>query len=348
MKILYLILLPLIIYFTSVITEKYSLLLSQSGENHQRFAEKKNIPLIGGFFVLLNYLILFYGNFNLFNFFLILIFFLGLFSDIKLIKSPVVRFLSQTIIIFLLVIFNDLSINYTRIIFLDYFATGKLDNDILEEVVKGFSIACKENSCVLIGGETAEMPGFYDNNKYDLSGTIVGVVDKDEMMPNRKVESGNLLVGLKSTGLHTNGYSLARKVLFNHYKIGEYVAEIDSTIENELLKIHKSYFPLLEGILKNKWLKSISHITGGGIVENTLRVVDDDYDININWDTWEMNNIFKLIMEKGNVPIADMRRTFNLGIGLILIINENHLDDLKSHLNIFNEECIVIGDVVAK
>jgi len=244
---------------------------------------------------------------------------------------------------------NDiLAVGAKPLFFLDYFATGKLNNDILEEVVKGFSIACKENSCVLIGGETAEMPGFYDDNKYDVSGTIVGVVDKDEMMPNRKVEVGNLLVGLKSTGLHTNGYSLARKVLFDHYKIGEYVAEIDSTIENELLKIHKSYFPLVEGILKNKWLKSISHITGGGIVENTLRVVDDDYDININWDTWEINNIFKLIMKKGNVPISDMRRTFNLGIGLILIINENHLDDLKSHLNIFNEECIVIGDVVAK
>ena len=191
---------------------------------------------------------------------------------------------------------NDiLVIGAKPLFFLDYFAAGKLNNDILENVIKGFSQACGENSCVLIGGETAEMPGFYDDNKYDVSGTIVGVVDRDEMMPNRRVESGDLLVGLKSTGLHTNGYSLARKVLFDYYEIGEYVAEIDSTIENELLKIHKSYFPLVEGILKNKWLKSISHITGGGIVENTLRVIDDNCDININWNTWEMNNIFKLI-----------------------------------------------------
>ena len=244
---------------------------------------------------------------------------------------------------------NDiLAIGAKPLFFLDYFATGKLNNSILKEVVKGFSIACKENSCVLIGGETAEMPGFYDDNKYDVSGTIVGVVDKEDMLSNRQVESGDLLVGLKSTGLHTNGYSLARKVLLEHYKVDEYIDEIDSTIGSKLLNIHKSYFPVLEGILKHKWLKSISHITGGGITENTLRVVDDGFDINVDWSAWEMSDIFKLIMEKGNVPIEDMRRTFNLGIGLILIINKNNLEELKSHLNSFNEECIIMGNVIKK
>tara|TARA_Y100001970_G_scaffold293785_1_gene443179 strand:- start:1684 stop:2682 length:999 start_codon:yes stop_codon:yes gene_type:complete len=244
---------------------------------------------------------------------------------------------------------NDiLAIGAKPLFFLDYFATGKLNNSILKDVVKGFSLACKENSCVLIGGETAEMPGFYDDNKYDVSGTIVGVVDKEDMLSSRQVESGDLLVGLKSTGLHTNGYSLARKVLLEHYKVDEYVDEIDSTIGDELLNIHKSYFPVLDGILKNKWLKSISHITGGGIVENTLRVVDEGFDIDVDWSAWEMSDIFKLIMDKGNVPIEDMRRTFNLGIGLILIINKNNLEELKSHLNSFNEQCIVMGNVIKK
>ena len=244
---------------------------------------------------------------------------------------------------------NDiLAIGAKPLFFLDYFATGKLNNSILKDVVKGFSIACKENSCVLIGGETAEMPGFYDNDKYDVSGTIVGVVDKDDMLPNRQVESGDLLVGLKSTGLHTNGYSLARKVLLEQYKVDQYVNEIDSTIGNELLNIHKSYFPVLDGILKYKWLKSISHITGGGIIENTLRVVDDGYDINVDWSSWEMNNIFKLIMQKGNVPIEDMRRTFNLGIGLIVIIKKENLEELKSHLDNFDEEYIIMGNVIKK
>ena len=244
---------------------------------------------------------------------------------------------------------NDiLAIGAKPLFFLDYFATGKLNNSILKDVVKGFSLACKENSCVLIGGETAEMPGFYDDNKYDVSGTIVGVVDKEDMLSNRQVESGDLLVGLKSTGLHTNGYSLARKVLLEHYKVDEHVDKIDSTIGDELLNIHKSYFPVLDGILKNKWLKSISHITGGGIVENTLRVVDEGFDIDVDWSAWEMSDIFKLIMDKGNVPIEDMRRTFNLGIGLILIINKNNLEELKLHLNSFNEGCIVMGNVIKK
>ena len=244
---------------------------------------------------------------------------------------------------------NDiLAVGAKPLFFLDYFATGKLNNQILENVVKGFSVACKQNSCVLIGGETAEMPGFYDDNKYDVSGTIIGVVDKENMMPNRKVEKGDLLVGLRSTGLHTNGYSLARKVLLDHYKIGEYVPEIQSTIDDELLRIHKSYFPILNDILNEKWIKSISHITGGGIVENTMRVVDDGYDIHIDWSSWEMNEIFDLIMRKGNVPIEDMRRTFNLGIGLILIINKEYLNKLEKHLSVFDEESIVIGEVAIK
>ena len=244
---------------------------------------------------------------------------------------------------------NDiLAVGAKPLFFLDYFATGKLNNNILESVVKGFSIACKENNCVLIGGETAEMPGFYEGNKYDVSGTIVGVVEKDDMLPNRKVEPGDLLVGLKSTGLHTNGYSLARKVLLDKFKIGEHIDFLDSTIEDELLNIHKSYYPVIKDILNNKSIKSVAHITGGGLVENTMRVVDDGLTIDVNWNSWEMTNIFKLIMEEGDVPIEDMRRTFNLGIGLVLIISPEYLDDLSKHFKSIDEEFILIGEVKSK
>ena len=244
---------------------------------------------------------------------------------------------------------NDiLVIGAKPLFFLDYFAAGKLDNDILENVIKGFAKACRENSCVLIGGETAEMPGFYDDNKYDVSGTIVGITEKDNMLPNRITEEGNLLVGLYSNGLHTNGYSLARKVLLSKYKIGEHIDRLDSTIEDELLKVHRSYLPVMDGILNEPWLRSLSHVTGGGIIENTHRVLDEGQDIDINWDSWEWPTIFKMIQEDGNVKTEDMIRPFNLGIGLVLIIDKNHLSDLDAHLKNMNEEYVVIGKVTSK
>ena len=244
---------------------------------------------------------------------------------------------------------NDiLVIGAKPLFFLDYFAAGKLNNDILENVIKGFSKACMENECVLIGGETAEMPGFYDNNKYDVSGTIVGVSERKDMLPNRKTEIGNILVGLRSNGLHTNGYSLARKVLLSKYKIGEHIPRLGSTIEDELLKIHRSYLPVLEGILKEDWLRSLSHITGGGIIENTHRVLDDNQDIEIDWDSWEWPTIYKMMQEDGNIATKDMIQPFNLGIGMILIIDKNNLSDLDAHLKSINEEYVVMGEVSGK
>ena len=244
---------------------------------------------------------------------------------------------------------NDiLVIGAKPLFFLDYFAAGKLNNDVLEDVVKGFAKACKENSCVLIGGETAEMPDFYDNNKYDLSGTIVGIADKKNMLPNRNTQPGNLLIGLKSNGLHTNGYSLARKVLLSKYKIGEHIERLNSTIEDELLKIHRSYLPILNDILYKPWLKSLSHITGGGIIENTHRVLDQGQDIIIDWSAWEWPEVFKMIQEDGNVSNEDMIRPFNLGIGMILVIEKNNLSDLDAHLKALHEDYFVIGEVIEK
>ena len=244
---------------------------------------------------------------------------------------------------------NDILVIGARpLFFLDYFAAGKLNNDILENVIKGFSKACRENSCVLIGGETAEMPGFYDENKYDVSGTIVGITERDNMLPNRKTEEGNLLVGLYSNGLHTNGYSLARKVLLSKYKIGEYIKRLDSTIEDELLKVHRSYLPIMDDILEKPWLRSLSHITGGGIIENTHRVLDDNQDIEIDWGSWEWPTIYKMMQEDGNIATEDMIQPFNLGIGMILIIDKNNLSELDAHLKSIDEDYVVMGKVIAK
>ena len=244
---------------------------------------------------------------------------------------------------------NDiLVIGAKPLFFLDYFAAGKLNNDILEQVVFGFSKACKENDCVLIGGETAEMPGFYDKDKYDVSGTIVGVVDKQSMLSNRKTNVGDVLVGLPSTGLHTNGYSLARKVLYNKFKVGQIVTELNTTIEEELLNIHKSYLPIISDLLGNPWLKSLSHITGGGIIENTERVLEPEQSLKIDWESWEWPNIFKLIQKCGNISDENMIQPFNLGIGMILVIDKNYISDIENYLIKRNEDYFLIGEVVNK
>ena len=242
---------------------------------------------------------------------------------------------------------NDiLAVGARPLFFLDYFAAGKLDVDVFEEVVSGLAKACKENDCALIGGETAEMPDFYKPGDYDISGTIIGVAEKGELMPNRGVNTGDILVGLPSTGLHTNGYSLARKVLLDHYDIGDFVESLGSTIGDALLAIHKSYLPAMDGILHENWLVGISHITGGGIVDNTKRILGENQDLEIDWSCWERPPIFKLIQELGNVPEDDMRHSMNLGIGLIIVINPEGLSALQTHLASQGEPYIQLGAVI--
>ncbi len=241
---------------------------------------------------------------------------------------------------------NDiLAVGARPLFFLDYFAAGKLDVDTFEEVVLGLSKACKENNCALIGGETAEMPDFYKPGDYDISGTIIGVAEKSNMMPNRKISSGDILIGLPSTGLHTNGYSLARKVLLEYYECNEYIDELGMTVGDALLKIHKSYLPIVEGILNENWLVGISHITGGGIVENTSRILDENQKIQIDWNSWSRPKIFDLIQNLGSVPEDDMRQSMNLGIGLILVIRPEGLIALESHLKLLDESFFNIGIV---
>lgn len=228
--------------------------------------------------------------------------------------------------------------------FMDYYATGKLDNDIAEKVIYGLAKACKENGCSLIGGETAEMPGMYQDSEYDIAGTIVGVVDKSKIIKGDNIKEGNVLIGLASTGLHTNGYSLARSIFFPKYKPDHYFEELQNTIGEELLKIHKSYLKSFEKIENRIDVKGMSHITGGGIIGNTMRIIPKGLSIDVNWSSWERLPIFSLIQKIGDVPEEDMRRTFNLGIGLIIIIDKNDADLALSLLK--EDNALIIGEVV--
>ena len=230
--------------------------------------------------------------------------------------------------------------------FLDYFATDKLKSETFSDVISGMSKACIENSCVLIAGETAEMPGFYGENEYDLSGTIVGVAEESDLMSKRPCNKGDILIGIHSSGLHTNGYSLARKVLLENFSIDHYIDELGGTIGETLLSVHKSYLNSVYPLISNKNLHSISHITGGGILENTSRVLSKELSINIDWNSWDTPFIFDLIKNKGDVPIEDMRRSFNLGIGMILIVNKTEVDVFTEHLKERNETFSIIGELV--
>ena len=242
---------------------------------------------------------------------------------------------------------NDILVMGAKpLFFLDYYATGKLENDVFEEVVSGLSKACVENNCALIGGETAEMPGFYGEDEYDLCGTIIGVVDEKNLLSKRKVENEDILIGLPSTGLHTNGYSLARKVLLEKYDINEYIPSIDSKLSESLLAVHKSYLPVMEGILTEDWLVGLSHITGGGLIGNTKRIIDKNQTLDIDWNKWEWPSIFKLIQDSGNVPTDDMQNSFNLGIGMVMIVKKSHIEDAKKYLQSKNQEYHIIGKVV--
>ena len=241
---------------------------------------------------------------------------------------------------------NDiLAVGARPLFFLDYYAAGILEPSTFEQVVSGISLACKENNCVLIGGETAEMPGFYKEGDYDLSGTIVGVADGDNILGKRETKPGDLLIGLKSTGLHTNGYSLAREVLLKRYNINDNIDILKTSLADSLLAVHRSYLPIVGPILDNQGLHAISHVTGGGIIENTDRVICDKQILNVDWKNWEAPDIFNLIQEVGSVPISDMRRTFNMGIGLILVIDSNASESIFSHLDSINESYVVIGSV---
>lgn len=241
---------------------------------------------------------------------------------------------------------NDIAVcGAEPLFFMDYMAFGKLDPVVAAEIVKGFSIACKENGCALIGGETAEMPGVYQIGDYDLSGTIVGIVEKSKIIKGENIVSGDVLIGIPSSGLHTNGYSLARKVILDKYSLTDKVPSLKKTIGEELLTVHRSYLQLIRTIKNKIELKGISHITGGGIVGNTKRILSEGLKIKIGWNKWEVPAIFKLIQQAGEISDEEMREVFNMGIGLIFVVSK---DDVESALKLareVNAQAITIGEV---
>jgi phosphoribosylformylglycinamidine cyclo-ligase len=242
---------------------------------------------------------------------------------------------------------NDIAVcGAEPLYFLDYLAFGKLNPDRAEKIIEGFSIACRENGCALIGGETAEMPGLYSPEEYDMSGTIIGVVEKDKIINGKDIVKTNVLLGFNSNGLHTNGYSLARKILFEKYKLTSKFDGIELPLGEELMKVHKSYLKLILHLKKNINIKGFSHITGGGIIGNTKRILREGLTLNINWDAWEMPGIFKLIKSTGNITDDEMRKVFNLGIGLIAVVDKNDVEQAIKIANSMNEQPLVIGEVI--
>ena len=239
---------------------------------------------------------------------------------------------------------NDIAVcGAAPLFFLDYFSTGSLEKDVGFQVINGFAKACKENGVALIGGETAEMPDIYKKGEFDLAGTIVGVVDKSKLITGNSIQKGDLVLGFKSSGLHTNGYSLARKVLFSKFRIDDSPEGFDSTIGEELLKVHKSYLELISVLKSITGVNGFSHITGGGLISNTKRILPDGLSININWSSWERPKIFELIKKTGNVPEEDMRRAFNLGIGLVAIVKPEMKQKVIEAAETLNETVTEIG-----
>ncbi len=241
---------------------------------------------------------------------------------------------------------NDIAVcGATPLFFLDYMAFGKLRSKVGADIVKGLVRGCKLNGSSLIGGETAEMPGMYAKDDYDVAGTIIGVVEKSKIIDKKNVRAGDVLIGLASNGLHTNGYSLARKVLLKRYKLNQYIPGLKTTLAKELLKVHKSYLRVIQNLTSKYKVHSISHITGGGIIGNTSRVVPKGLKINIDWNTWKPNPIFTLIQNAGKISDSEMRKVFNMGIGLILIVSKNDVLRISDHLKKIKEKHFIIGNI---
>jgi len=244
---------------------------------------------------------------------------------------------------------NDIAVQgATPLFFLDYFAVGKLDARVAAEVVSGIARGCKSNGCALIGGETAEMPGMYAPGEYDLAGFIVGAVERKKMITGASIRAGDLLIGLPSTGLHTNGYSLARKLLFEvaGHGPGTLLEEIQGTITEELLKIHRSYLKPIRALHDAGLLKGAAHITGGGITDNIPRILPKGLGAQVHPGSWPVLPIFELLRRIGDIEADDWRRTFNLGIGMICVVSRRDLTEAAKILKKLREPWHPIGEVV--
>jgi len=244
---------------------------------------------------------------------------------------------------------NDIAVQGAApMFFMDYLATGQLDPAIAESVVEGIADACKQNGCALIGGETAEMPGFYPDGEYDLAGFIVGVVEREKIITGKDVQIGDIILGLASNGLHTNGYSLARKLLFEvaQYSPDTYVNEVKNKVGNELMRTHRSYWPVVKKLIDAQCVAALAHITGGGITENLPRVLPRGTAAAIELGTWPVLPIFEHLRSLGNVPDDEMMRTFNMGLGMLLVIPSAKFKKVQTVLERVGEKAYTIGRIV--
>lgn len=245
---------------------------------------------------------------------------------------------------------DDILVQGARpLFFMDYIATGKLDPDIIEKIIEGITKGCREGNCALLGGETAEMPEFYQNGEYDIAGFIVGIVDRRKVINGARITAGDVVIGLPSLGLHTNGYSLARKIFFDvqGYQVDSKVPELGCTVGEELLKPHKNYLPALERLIEHEgMIKGLAHITGGGLVENIPRILPSNVDVAIRWGSWPVLPVYDLIQRIGNVPREDMIRTFNMGIGMVVITSPQYAQSVQDQLERAREPFYMIGEVV--
>jgi phosphoribosylformylglycinamidine cyclo-ligase len=243
---------------------------------------------------------------------------------------------------------NDILVQGAKpLFFLDYFATGQLSPSVVVEVVKGLAEACKEAGCALLGGETAEMPGMYLVGEYDIAGCIVGVVDRNKIVDGSKVSVGDTIIGLPSSGLHTNGYSLARHVFFERarWRVDQEVPELNTTLGEELLKPHRSYAKPVHALMDEFDIVGMAHITGGGFYDNIPRVLPPDCQAVIDRRSWDVPVIFRLIQEIGDISEPEMYRTFNMGIGYVLIVPREQATSVVARLAEMGEQGYIIGEV---
>ena len=243
---------------------------------------------------------------------------------------------------------NDILVQGARpLFFLDYLATGRLSPDVAEQIVTGVARACRENGCALLGGETAEMPGFYSDGEYDVAGFIVGVVSRAGIIDGHTITRGDKLVALPSSGLHTNGYSLARRIAFEVLRLDcdSYVPELQDSVGAALLRVHRSYLPVVAPLLVQGRVKGMAHITGGGITENVPRVLPEGLTFEIDRASWTVPPVFTWLQAAGQVPDAEMFRAFNMGVGLILVTESAHADEMVAALRTTGEPAWILGTV---
>ena len=243
---------------------------------------------------------------------------------------------------------NDILVQGARpLFFLDYVATGKLSPEVVASVVEGVANGCRENGCVLLGGETAEMPGFYQEGEYDIAGFIVGVVDREKIIDGKTIAAGDVLLALPSAGLHTNGYSLARKLFFEvaGYKPDTRVDELGMTAGEALLLPHLSYLKPLDGLLDRGVIKGLAHITGGGLTDNIPRILPEGTAVQIDKGAWPIPPLFELLQRLGNVSEREMYRTFNMGVGMVIVCAPADAETIKTHFR--DEKCYEVGKVIS-